>query len=113
MMKQVCMAAALTLALGGAAFADTPIGPGVTGSGGTGKDTADTKRQAGAGGEAAVKREDGMPADRADATVSRTPAGGDSKAATADRDKARSGVGATGSAEGAAGGAASKGYGTK
>jgi hypothetical protein len=78
-MKKACIAAGLALALNAVAFADTPIGPGVTGSGGTGKDAADTKLHAGAGGEAPLMREDGMPADEADANVSRTPGREDSQ----------------------------------
>ena len=69
MMNKVLAAASLTLVFGGSAFADTPIGPGVTGSGGTGATTADCNVRAGAGGEPRVVRQDGMAAERADANV--------------------------------------------
>jgi hypothetical protein len=68
MMKAFFAAAGIAL-LSGAAFADTPIGPGVTGAGGTGATAADSKLRAGAGGEAPVLRQDGMPAERADANA--------------------------------------------
>ena len=69
MMNKALVAAGLTLVLAGVAWADTPIGPGVTGSGGTGANAADANIRAGAGGEAKKTREDGMPVDRADAKV--------------------------------------------
>ena len=72
-MKKAWIATGLALLLNAPAFADTPIGPGVTGSGGTGKDAADTRLHRGAGGEERLLREDGMPADEADRNISRTP----------------------------------------
>jgi hypothetical protein len=69
MMNKALVAAGLTLALSGVAWADTPIGPGVTGSGGTGANAADANVRAGAAGDAKKTREDGMPVDRADANV--------------------------------------------
>ena len=86
MLRKAFYTAGLTLALATAAMADTPIGPGVSGSGGTGANTADSKVRAGAGGEAPVVRQDGMPADRADSnarTKARAPVGaGDNAPAT-------------------------------
>jgi hypothetical protein len=102
MAKKACLAAGLMLALSGAAFADTPIGPGVTGSGGTGATAADANVRAGAGGEAPVIRQDGMPAERADVKA-RGAAGAKGSAQAAQPDaKAAAAVGASGSA-GAAG----------
>ena len=69
MMKTAYVAAGFALALSGVALADTPIGPGVTGSGGTGATAADANLKAGAGGQGTQTREDGMPVDRADAKV--------------------------------------------
>jgi hypothetical protein len=65
-MRKTLLAAGLAFALCGTAFADTPIGPGATGSGGTGLDSADTNLKPGAGGEPRVQRQDGAPADQAD-----------------------------------------------
>jgi hypothetical protein len=41
MIKKLMLSAGLTLALAAPAFADTPIGPGVTGMGGTGPNKSD------------------------------------------------------------------------
>src|SRR4051812_39972355 len=91
--KRTFIAAALMLALGGAAFADTPVGPGVTGSGGTGRDAADLNTRTGAGGEARQLRPDGMPRDRADANV-KSNAGATQGAHDAQRDQSSPAVGA-------------------
>jgi hypothetical protein len=101
-MRKTLVAAGLTLALCGAAFADTPIGPGVTGSGGTGLDSADTTLKPGAGGEARVLRQDGTPADQADRNLRSESSG---KAASRGELKpdaaAPVGVGASGTVGGA------------
>ena len=69
MFKKFCVAAGLLLGLSGIAVADTPIGPGATGAGGTGANAADVKARKDKGGPATQVREDGMPVDRADANV--------------------------------------------
>jgi hypothetical protein len=46
MMKKTMIAAALTLVFSAPAFSDTPIGKGVTGSGGTGANQADVESKA-------------------------------------------------------------------
>jgi hypothetical protein len=102
MMRKTCVAAALTLGLCGMALADTPIGPGATGSGGTGANAADKNLRPGAGGDAPVVRQDGMPADQADVNVRadgavKGPGTGDLKRDAA----APTGVGATGTPGGA------------
>ena len=101
-MRKTLLAAGLTFALCGTAFADTPIGPGVTGSGGTGLDSADTKLKPGAGGEPRVQRQDGTPVDQADRNLRSDSAGkaaprGDLKPDAA----APVGVGASGNIGGA------------
>lgn len=65
-MRKRHFVAALTFALCGTAFADTPIGPGVTGSGGTGLDSADMNVRPGSGGEPRALRQDGTAVDQAD-----------------------------------------------
>jgi len=63
MIRKLCIAAGLALSLGTSAFADTPIGPGATGSGGTGPNAADrtdASKQAG-------YDKQGAPAQRNDA----------------------------------------------
>ena len=42
MLKKLLLSAAFPLALAAPAFADTPIGPGVTGMGGTGPNKSDS-----------------------------------------------------------------------
>jgi hypothetical protein len=102
MMRKTLLATGLTIALCGTAFADTPIGPGVTGSGGTGLDSADTNLKPGAGGEPRVLRQDGTPADQADRNLhfdssGKAAARGDLKPDAA----APVGVGASGTVGGA------------
>jgi hypothetical protein len=81
MVRKACIAVGFALSMGGIALADTPIGPGVTGAGGTGATTADSNLRAGAGGEAPVVRQDGMPADRADSNVRKDEHKGSTKRA--------------------------------
>ena len=69
MIRHAFIGAALATVLAGAAFADTPIGPGVTGFGGTGANEADFQLRSGAGGEARLVRVDRMPADHADVNM--------------------------------------------
>jgi hypothetical protein len=83
MMKKAYVAAGVALALSGAVLADTPIGPGVTGSGGTGANAADANVRPGAGGQGMKTREDGMPMDRADVKVRGDVRAKDSSAAAA------------------------------
>ena len=62
MMKKLTLAAGLTLTLtlGAPALADTPIGPGVTGSGGTGPNRSDPATTGvRPGGDAQVRRPEG------------------------------------------------------
>jgi hypothetical protein len=98
MIKKACIAAGLMLALGGLAFADTPIGPGVTGKGGTGRDAADMNTRAGAGGEARELRQDGTPTDRADAQVKGSAKTGSDRNAPQYGTGASTGAPATGTA---------------
>jgi hypothetical protein len=83
-------------------WADTPIGPGATGTGGTGPNAADSSVRHREGGEAAPKRRDGMPTDEADSKVRANARAG---AAVTDRDgsASHSGTGAS-SGAGASGG---------
>ena len=67
MIRRALIGAALATVVGGAAFADTPIGPGVTGLGGTGANATDFQLLQSAG--AHLLRQDGMPADRASENV--------------------------------------------
>ena len=69
MIRVACIGAALATLVAGAAFADTPIGPGVTGFGGTGANETDFSLHAGAGGEGRLLRHDRMPADHADVNM--------------------------------------------
>ena len=93
MFRKVCAAAGLLLGLSGLALADTPIGPGATGAGGTGANPADAKARQDKGGPATQVREDGMPVDRADGNVrSDTP----KKAGSGDARGTASGGAATG-----------------
>jgi len=101
-MRKTLFAAGLIFALCGAAFADTPIGPGATGSGGTGLDSADANVKPGAGGEPRALRQDGAPADQADRNLRSDSSGkaaarGDLKPDAA----APVGVGASGTVGGA------------
>lgn len=73
MFRKTCVMAAMLVGLSGVALADTPIGPGATGAGGTGPNAADTKARSDKGGPATEVREDGMPIDRADVNVRRDP----------------------------------------
>lgn len=101
-MRKTLLAAGLTFALCGAAFADTPIGPGVTGSGGTGLDKADTNLKPGAGGEPKVLRQDGAPTDQADRNLRSESAAKTGPHSDLKTDAAAPvGVGASGSAAGA------------
>ena len=107
LMKKTCIAAGLALALIAPAFGDTPIGPGVTGSGGTGANKSDDPSTgAGPGTEVRpAQREANMPA----APKANASAAGDAKAG------ARTGAtGATGGAgAGASGSAGPSGSGAK
>ena len=102
MMRKTCLAMILTVGLCGVALADTPIGPGVTGSGGTGANTADSNLRPGAGGEPRVLRQDGTPADQTDRNVrSEAPAKGSGTGDLKRDAAAPTGVGASGTAGGA------------
>ena len=60
MIKKLLVAAGLTLAFGAPALADTPIGTGVTGAGGTGANQSDSAATGvRPGGEAQVRRPEG------------------------------------------------------
>ena len=70
MIRKALIGTALAMVVSGAAFADTPIGPGVTGLGGTGLNEADLQLHEGAGPDShLLLRLDGMPADRADLNI--------------------------------------------
>jgi hypothetical protein len=104
MWKKIIAVSALMMS--GFAWADTPIGPGVTGSGGTGMNAADANVRRGGPGAALTIREDGMPVDRADANLRNSAKAKTLDAHTAKPDAAQSatgassGVGAFGSVEG-------------
>ena len=59
MLRKSVLTLACTFALAGSVWADTPIGPGTTGTGGTGGNEADGNIRNGEGG-AGPKRQDGM-----------------------------------------------------
>ena len=69
MLRNSFLALACTLALSGSVWADTPVGPGATGIGGTGSNAADARVRDREGGGSAPKRQDGTPLDQADANV--------------------------------------------
>src|SRR5690349_22841521 len=101
-MRKTSLIALLSLALSGAALADTPSGPGATGSGGTGLDAADANVRPGAGGEPRVLRQDGTPADRADRNLrSEAEMKGGARSDIKSDAAAPVGVGASGSVGGA------------
>ena len=101
-MRKTGLVALFTLGLCGAALADTPIGPGVTGSGGTGLDAADANVRPGAGGEPRVLRQDGSPADQADKNLrSQAEAQGAARSDVKSDAAAPVGVGASGNVGGA------------
>jgi hypothetical protein len=110
MIKKLLLAAGLALSLGSTAFADTPIGTGVTGSGGTGPNKSDPANTGvKAQGDLQVQRPDGSE-----------PISGNAKAeaAVTTQDKSRAthpsaptGKGATGPA-GAGGNVRGSGEGT-
>jgi hypothetical protein len=89
---------ACTFALSGSVWADTPIGPGATGIGGTGPNAADAQVRDGEGGMG-PKRQDGMLLDQADAKVRANTSTG---AATRDDRTGKQGTGST-SGSGASG----------
>jgi hypothetical protein len=59
MVKKLVLAAGLVLSLGSAAYADTPIGAGVTGSGGTGPNKSDPNTGVPPSGDTRVQRPEG------------------------------------------------------
>ena len=59
MLKKLLLSAALTLAIAAPAMADTPMGPGVTGMGGTGPNKSDPPTGAKPESELAVQRPEG------------------------------------------------------
>ena len=96
------------LMLSGFAWADTPIGPGATGSGGTGMNAADANIRPGGPGASLTIREDGMPTDSADVNLRRgtakAPMSNARTVQPSSPDTARgasSGAGAFGAVEGA------------
>ena len=103
MIRKTCLAAALALGFCATTFADTPIRPGATGSGGTGAQ-ADKNPHPDVGGEARVLRPDATSADRGDINMPESGA----KRGDLKRDAAApTGVGATGTPGGAGKAAAS------
>jgi hypothetical protein len=104
MLNKSLLTLACTFALAGSVWADTPIGPGVTGSGGTGASTADAKVRDREGGGAGPKRQDGAPLDKADSNVRANSSAG---ASVRDESTGNAGTGSTagasarGTAEGA------------
>ena len=104
MMNKAYVAACLAFAFSGMALADTPIGPGVTGSGGTGANATDAISRPGAGSQTAKTREDGMAVDHADAKVRAEARAKDSKAAASTGSTSGSaGTGARGTVDTAGG----------
>jgi hypothetical protein len=99
MLRNSFLALACTLALNGSVWADTPVGPGATGVGGTGPNAADARVRDREGGGAPPKRQDGMPVDQADMNVRANPSTG---AATRDERTGPEGAGST-SGSGASG----------
>ena len=97
MFKKACVMAGMLAGLSGLALADTPIGPGATGAGGTGPNAADAKARQDKGGPATRVREDGMPVDKADANVRRDASKKDGADAGTG---AASGMGGTGTVTG-------------
>jgi hypothetical protein len=89
MLRKRFLAVACTLAVSGSVWADTPVGPGATGIGGTGPNAADAKVRDREGGTPPQRR-DGMPVDQADANI-RANAG----AATQDARTGQEGIGST------------------
>lgn len=69
MLRKSFLAVTFTFAVSGSAWADTPVGPGATGIGGTGPNAADANVRDREGGGTPPKRRDGMPVDQADANV--------------------------------------------
>ena len=94
MLRKSVLTLACTFALAGSVWADTPIGLGTTGTGGTGANEADGSIRNGEGG-AGPKRQDGMPLDQADKNVR-----ANSGAAASTRD-GRPGNASTGATSGA------------
>ena len=92
MLRNSFLALACTLAVSGSVWADTPVGPGATGIGGTGSNAADAKVRDREGGGSAPKRQDGTPLDQADANVR---AGASTGAATRDDRTGKDGAGST------------------
>ena len=73
MLMKRFLALVCTLALTGSAWADTPIGPGATGTGGTGPNAADSGTRTRDGGGAGPKRQDAVPVDESDSKVRASP----------------------------------------
>ena len=94
MLMKRFLALACTLALTGSAWADTPIGPGVTGTGGTGPNAADSGTRTRDGGGAGPKRQDAAPVDQTDSKV-RANAGPGAAPRTRDGSTSNTGTGST------------------